>query len=70
MNQSKTNANKAEKKKNTKFETKVSFALALITLSLIFGYFLQSFIHIHQHKTVVIAIERIEAMVDSKSEQK
>ncbi|MGF1760722.1 hypothetical protein L4D76_22930 [Photobacterium sagamiensis] len=69
MNQSNNTADKASKLKNSKFETKASFALALITLFLIFGYFWQSFTHIQQQEIIVIAIERIESKVDAKKEQ-
>ena len=69
MNQSNNTADKASKTKNSKFETKVSFALATITLLLIFGYFWQSFAQIQQQDIIVIAIERIESKVDAKKEQ-
>ena len=69
MIQSNDTAGKASKNKNSKFETKFSLALATITLLLIFGYFLQSFVHIHQQKIIVIAIERIESKADAMKEQ-
>lgn len=55
--------------KNSTFETKFSFALALITLLLIFGYFRESFVSIQQQETIVIAIDRIEAKMGDKNEQ-
>jgi len=69
LNQKNDTADKASKLKNSKFETKISFALALITLLLVFGYFWQSFTHIQQQGIIVIAFERIESKVDAKKEQ-
>jgi hypothetical protein len=47
-------------KRNDKpWQFKVSFALAILMLFLVFGYFIQSFLEIRKVKPVSVAIERI-----------
>lgn len=47
-------------KRNEKpWQFKVSFALAILMLFLVFGYFTQSFLEIRKVKPVSVAIERI-----------
>lgn len=69
MSQSNNIANKKSNTKSSAFETKFSFALASITLMLIFGYFYQSFKYIQEEEIIVIAIERIEAKIDNNEQQ-
>ncbi len=46
-------------------QSRVSFVLGVITLMLIFGYFAQSFIHIHNQEVLVVAIERIKERAET-----
>ena len=47
------------KRKENPWQFKFSFALAIIMLFLVFGYFTQSFLEIRKVKPVSVAIERI-----------
>jgi hypothetical protein len=49
------------KGRDNKVQTKFSVAVSTVTLLLVLGYFVQSFIEIHQREIVVIAIDRITA---------
>ena len=50
----------AKKKKQQKpWQYKFSFALSLVMLLLIMGYFVQSFVEIRKVKPVSVAIERL-----------
>ena len=53
------------KQKQQPWQFKVSMALSVFMLFLIFGYFAQSFLEIRKVKPVVVAIEKIK----SKSEK-
>jgi hypothetical protein len=46
-------------KKNTEGEQNFSFGIALVTLLLVFGYFIQSAIEIYHQEPIKIAIERL-----------
>lgn len=48
------------KRPASKIETKISFAIALTTLLLVFVFFIQSFIHIKEQEVLVIAVDRLE----------
>ncbi len=48
------------KKKANKTQMNFSFVLALVTLLLIFAYFIQSFVHIRNQGVLVIAIDRLQ----------
>ena len=48
------------KRPASKTETKISFAIALATLLLVFVFFIQSFIHIKEQEVLVIAVDRLE----------
>ena len=48
------------KRSGGKIETKISFAIALATLLLVFVFFIQSFIHIKEQEVLVIAVDRLE----------
>ena len=57
-----TSAKTSKKKgRDNKVQTKFSVAVSTVTLLLVLGYFVQSFIEIHQREIVVIAIDRITA---------
>lgn len=47
------------KRKENPWQFKFSFALAVFTLVLVFGYFTQSFLEIRKVKPVSVAIERV-----------
>jgi len=47
------------KRKDNPWQFKFSFALAILMLFLVFGYFTQSFLEIRKVKPVSVAIERI-----------
>jgi hypothetical protein len=47
------------KRKENPWQFKFSFALAILMLFLVFGYFTQSFLEIRKVKPVRVAIERI-----------
>ena len=47
------------KRKDNTWQFKVSFALAILMLFLVFGYFTQSFLEIRKVKPVSVAIERL-----------
>jgi hypothetical protein len=47
------------KRKENPWQFKFSFALAIIMLFLVFGYFTQSFLEIRKVKPVTVAIERL-----------
>ncbi|MEH6466468.1 MAG: hypothetical protein V7722_02460 [Porticoccus sp.] len=47
------------KRNDNTWQFKVSFALAILMLFLVFGYFTQSFLEIRKVKPVSVAIERI-----------
>ena len=47
------------KRKENSWQFKFSFALAIVTLFLVFGHFTQSFLEIRKVKPVRVAIERI-----------
>ena len=47
------------KRKENPWQFKFSFALAILMLFLVFGYFTQSFLEIRKVKPVSVAIERI-----------
>jgi len=47
------------KRKENPWQFKFSFALAILMLLLVFGYFTQSFLEIRKVKPVSVAIERI-----------
>ena len=47
------------KRKDNPRQFKISFALAVLMLFLVFGYFTQSFLEIRKVKPVSVAIERI-----------
>ena len=47
------------KRKDNTWQFKVSFALAILMLFLVFGYFTQAFLEIRKVKPVSVAIERI-----------
>jgi len=49
------------KRNDNPWQFKVSFALAILMLFLVFGYFTQSFLEIRKVKPVSVAIERIGA---------
>ncbi len=55
----------AKKRKANKTQMNFSFGLALATLLLIFGYFIQSFLHIRNQGVLVIAIDRLQEKVES-----
>ncbi len=48
------------KRSASKTETKISFAVALATLLLVFVFFIQSCIHIKEQEVLVIAVDRLE----------
>lgn len=48
------------KRPASKTETRISFAIALATLLLVFVFFIQSFIHIKEQEVLVIAVDRLE----------
>ncbi len=50
------------KRNDNPWQFKFSFALAIVMLFLVFGYFTQSFLEIRKIKPVSVAIERIGAM--------
>jgi hypothetical protein len=47
------------KRKENPWQFKFSFALAILMLFLVFGYFTQSFLEIRKVKPVSVAIERL-----------
>jgi hypothetical protein len=47
------------KRKENPWQFKVSFALAILMLFLVFGYFTESFLEIRKVKPVSVAIERL-----------
>ena len=47
------------KRNDNTWQFKVSFALAILMLFLVFGYFTQSFLEIRKVKPVSVAIERL-----------
>jgi hypothetical protein len=47
------------KRKENPWQFKFSFALAILMLLLVFGYFTQSFLEIRKVKPVSVAIERL-----------
>lgn len=47
------------KRKENPWQFKFSFALAILMLFLVFGYFAQSFLEIRKVKPVSVAVERI-----------
>jgi len=49
------------KRKEKPWQFKVSFALTIIMLFCVFGYFTQSFLEIRKVKPVRVAIERLSA---------
>jgi len=51
------------KRKDNTWQFKVSFALAILMLFLVFGYFTQSFLEIRKVKPVSVAIERLSGSV-------
>jgi len=55
------------KKQDNQKQLKFSFYLALLTLGLVFGYFVQSFIEISKHEPFSVAIERLTAEPTKKS---
>ena len=55
----------SKKRKTNKTQMNFSFGLALATLLLIFGYFIQSFLHIRNQGVLVIAIDRLQEKVES-----
>jgi hypothetical protein len=55
----------SKKRTANKTQMNFSFALALTTLLLIFGYFIQSFVHIRDRGVLVIAIDRLQDKVES-----
>lgn len=50
------------KRNENLWQFKFTFALAILMLLLVFGYFAQSFLEIRKVKPVSVAIERIGAM--------
>ncbi|MEA3278046.1 MAG: hypothetical protein U9Q81_22720 [Pseudomonadota bacterium] len=61
------------KKQEKPWQYKFSFALSLVMLALVLGYFVQSFLEIRRVQPVRVAIERIgetahEAGIDPESE--
>ena len=54
------------KKKTNTWQFKVSFALSILMLFLILGYFTESFLEIRKIKPVTVAKERI---MDSRADQ-
>jgi hypothetical protein len=50
------------KRKENPWQFKFSFALAILMLFLVFGYFTQSFLEIRKVKPVSVAIERISGV--------
>jgi len=56
------------KREENPWQFKVSFALAVLMLFLVFGYFTQSFLEIRKVKPVRVAIERItDSAADSEA---
>ena len=49
------------KRNENPWQFKFTFALAIVMLLLVFGYFTQSFLEIRKVKPVSVAIERISA---------
>ena len=49
------------KGRDNKVQTRFSLAVSTVTLLLVLGYFIQSFLEIQQREIVVIAIDRITA---------
>lgn len=68
MSQSNNTGHEQSDNKISTFETKMSFALGIITLLLIFGYFYESFQEVQRQEVIVIAIDRIEAASDAKKD--
>jgi hypothetical protein len=58
---------KTGKGKNNTTQIRFSVAVSTVTLLLVLGYFVQSFLEIHQRDIVVIAIDRITANFDSEN---
>lgn len=58
-------ANSTKKRRANKTQMNFSFALALTTLLLIFGYFIQSFMHIRDQGVLVITIDRLKDKVEN-----
>jgi hypothetical protein len=59
------------KKQQPAWQFKLSFALSIFMLFLIFGYFYQSFLEVRKVKPVVVAIEKIKNKSDGpKLEQR
>lgn len=63
------------KRKDNSWQFKFSFALAIVMLFLVFGYFTQSFLEIRKVKPIRTAIERIsgtsnETNISSQAEPK
>ena len=50
------------KRKENPWQFKFSFALAILMLFLVFGYFTQSFLEIRKVKPVSVAIERMSGV--------
>ena len=46
--------------KDRAWQEKFSFALAIVVLLLVFGYFIQVFLEIREQRPVLIAIERMQ----------
>ena len=56
-----TESRKAPVKRSaSQAETRISFAIALVTLLLVFVFFIQSFAHIKEQEVLVIAVDRLE----------
>ncbi len=60
MKKSGSKSKSTKKRKANKTQMNFSFGLALVTLLLIFGYFIQSFMHIRNQGVLVIAVDRFK----------
>jgi hypothetical protein len=56
------------KRNDNPWQFKFTFALAIVMLFLVLGYFTQSFLEIRKVKPVSVAIERIGAMSTTESD--
>ena len=56
------------RKKQQPWQFKLTMALSMLMLFLVFGYFYQSFLEIRKVKPVVVAIEKIKDNNVSKSD--
>jgi hypothetical protein len=57
------------KRNDNPWQFKFTFALAIVMLFLVLGYFTQSFLEIRKVKPVSVAIERIGAMSTTESDK-